>query len=41
MCDLFTILEKIDFASHADDNTSFVSEHTSEDAVAFSRMLSC
>ena len=34
MCDLFIILEKIDFASYADDNTPFVSEATPENVVS-------
>ena len=35
MCDLFIILEKIDFASYSDDNTPFVSEATPEKVVSF------
>ena len=35
MNDLFTILEKIDFASYVDDNTPFVSEATPENVVSF------
>ena len=34
MCDLFTIAEEIDFASYANDNTSFVSEVTPENVVS-------
>ena len=33
-CDLFFILEKIDFFSHADDNTPIASEATSESVVS-------
>ena len=33
MCDLFIILEEIDFASYADGNTSFVSKTTPENVV--------
>ena len=33
-CDLFIILEEIDFASHADDSTPFVSDATSENVVS-------
>ena len=35
MNNLFTILEKIDFASYVDDNTPFVSEATPENVVSF------
>ena len=31
MCDLFFIVNKIDFASHADDNTPFVSGNRLDD----------
>ena len=34
MCDLFIVLEEIDFASYADDNTHFVSEATPENVVS-------
>ena len=34
MCDLFIILEEIDFASYADDNVPFVSEATPENVVS-------
>ena len=34
MCGLFTILEEIDFASHADDNAPFVSQATPENVVS-------
>ena len=34
MSDLFIILEEIDFASYADDNTPFVTEATSENEVS-------
>ena len=34
MCDLFIILEEIDFASYADDNTAFVFEATPENVVS-------
>ena len=35
MCDLFIILEEIDFASSADDNTPFISEATPENVMSF------
>ena len=34
MCDLFIILEEIDFESYADDNTPFVSKATPENVVS-------
>ena len=34
MCDLFIILEEIDFASYTDDNKPFVSEVTPENVVS-------
>ena len=34
MFDLFIILEEIDFASYADDNTPFASETTPENVVS-------
>ena len=34
MCDLFIILEEIDFASYADGNTPFVSKTTPENVVS-------
>ena len=34
MCDLFIILEEIDFANYADVNTPFVSEATPENVVS-------
>ena len=33
MCDLFFIVNKIDFASHADDNTPFVSGNRLDDVL--------
>ena len=39
MCDLIIILEEIDFASYADDNTPFVSEATPENVVSSAKLF--
>ena len=41
MSDLFVILEEIDFASFAGDNTPFASEATPENVVNSPRKLFC